>query len=114
MDGFVLAAGILPHLCRFYTRRGGTSAVPGPLFFADASHFFKARDDEGDRKLKGTTTGSVTKVIAKMGKKTVAAKGMATWTLTAKKLKVGVNKVTLTATGPGGTSTPVQVTIGRK
>ncbi len=65
-------------------------------------------------KLKGTTTGAVTRINAKVGKKKLSATGTASWSLKLKKLKLGKNKVVLTASGPGGVSAPVKVTIVRK
>ncbi len=56
----------------------------------------------------------MTSVSAKLGKKKLRAKGTTSWSLKLKKLKLGKNKVLLTASGPGGTSVPVKVTIVRK
>ncbi len=57
---------------------------------------------------------NVREITAKAGRKKLKVKGLATWSVILKKLKVGKTKVTLTATGPGGTSTPAKVTITRK
>ncbi len=65
-------------------------------------------------KLKGTADGKVTSIAAKLGRKTLGVTGLANWSVKVRGLKRGKNKLTLTATGPGGTSTPVKVTILRK
>ncbi len=63
--------------------------------------------------IKGKATGAVTSVTAKVGKKTVKARGTASWSLKAA-LKPGKNKITVTAHGPGGDSAPARLTVTRK
>ncbi len=63
--------------------------------------------------IKGKATGQVTSVTAKIGRKTVKARGTASWSLKAA-LKPGKNKITAIAHGPGGDSAPARLTVTRK
>ncbi len=63
--------------------------------------------------IKGRATGEVTSVTAKVGKKTVKARGTASWSLKAA-LKPGKNQIAVIAHGPGGDSAPAKLTVTRK
>ncbi len=64
--------------------------------------------------IKGSATGEVTSVTYRIGSKPAkAAKGTGSWSIKVA-LKPGKNKITVTAHGPGGDSTPVKVTVTRK
>ncbi len=74
----------------------------------------KITTDKAKVVIRGTATGQVTSVTAKVGKKTVKAAGTTSWKLTVKKLLPGKNKIAVTAHGPGGDSAPAKLTVTRK
>jgi probable HAF family extracellular repeat protein len=63
--------------------------------------------------LRGSASGYVTSITAKVGRKSLVARGTESWTLPVP-LKPGRNRVTIVAHGPGGDSAPVRATIIRR
>jgi uncharacterized delta-60 repeat protein len=63
--------------------------------------------------LRGKTTGNVSKVTCKVGKRILKASGKANWKITAP-LKVGRNVLTITAISPDGNTKPNRVTVTRR
>jgi hypothetical protein len=62
--------------------------------------------------IKGSATGSVTSVTYTIGKKKRTAKGTSIWSFTVP-LTSSKTNITVLATGPGGNSAPVRITITR-
>lgn len=75
----------------------------------------KATTTRGSYTVKGSTSGIVTSVSARVGKtgRFATAKGTTNWSYRAR-LKPGKNLVSAFATGPGGKSSPKSVKITRK
>ncbi len=114
-NGDILAAGESGGATLTVARYLAT-AVPDPVIPAPVVKITGAKKlttAKAKLTIRGKATGQVTSVTAKLGRKTVKAKGTASWSLKAA-LKHGRNVLTVTAHGPGGDSAPVRLTIIRK